>query len=104
MFSVSVFGAFAEHMTSELKVATVLDQFFLWDKVERLATPGVTNVAHDCGITAAKDIGLYPLSRPSLMPIPLTGTNGSRGALRTSSGHMDSASSPFGPPSPMKRW
>ena len=37
------FGAFAEHMTS------VLDQFFLWNKVERLATPGVTNVAHDYG-------------------------------------------------------
>ena len=28
--------AFAEHMTAELKVATVLDQFFMWEKVERL--------------------------------------------------------------------
>ena len=32
-------GAFSEHMTAELKVATVLDQFFIWEKVERLATP-----------------------------------------------------------------
>ena len=54
------FGAFAEHMTSELKVATVLDQFFLWDKVERLATPGVTNVAHDCGITAGEGYWIVP--------------------------------------------
>ena len=54
------FGAFAEHMTSELKVATVLGQFFLWDKVERLATPGVTNVAHDCGITAGEGYWIVP--------------------------------------------
>ena len=54
------FGAFAEHMTSELKVATVLDQFFLWNKVERLATPGVTNVAHDCGITAGEGYWIVP--------------------------------------------
>ena len=30
---------FAEHMKVELKVATVLDQFFQWDKVKRLVTP-----------------------------------------------------------------
>ena len=54
------FGAFAEHMTSELKVATVLDQFFLWNKVERLATRGVTNVAHDYGITAGEGYWIVP--------------------------------------------
>ena len=54
------FCAFAEHMTSELKVATVLDQFFLWNKVERLATPGVTNVAHDNGITAGEGYWIVP--------------------------------------------
>ena len=54
------FGAFAEHMTSELKVATVLDQFFIWEKVERLAAPGVTNVAHDNGIMAGEGYWIVP--------------------------------------------
>ena len=57
------FGAFAEHMTSELKVATVLDQFFLREKVERLATPGQTSMAS----RPARDVGSSsPLCPPSL--------------------------------------
>lgn len=41
-------------------VATVLDQFFLWDKVERLVTPKVTDVGYDNGITAGEGYWIVP--------------------------------------------
>ena len=54
------FSQFANEMTTNLELPVVLDQFFVWEKGERLVTPKTTEAAWDKGIEAGEGYWMIP--------------------------------------------